>query len=299
MNLRNKITVTYFQKSKYTKRKKISKSENQKEPKRAKTNDDSLNDVDDDLKANTFYQPISDTTGRSSPKKSSSNHSSSGSHSSHSSHSSGSSGSSDSHSSHRSQESSFTDQKNSSSNQESSISISSLCKKIKQRGQQFKLWKVFESENDFNDYINEKLIHTKTTNSDLVKCTLSECKLSKEVTHNMRRIYRKCNCSKDSCKLRLRIYCCQITQKYFMYKLGEHVGKLTNLKKTRGINKNVKNIMSIILKNNTNIFPSCVLDKLINEHKLPKNILPTLKQVNCYFYFYVIKIIEQHIIMKE
>ncbi|CAF1082243.1 unnamed protein product [Brachionus calyciflorus] len=43
---------------KYTKRKKISKSENQKEPKGTKTNDDSLNDVDDDLKSNTFYQRI-------------------------------------------------------------------------------------------------------------------------------------------------------------------------------------------------------------------------------------------------
>ena len=112
----------------------------------------------------------------------------------------------------------------------------------------------------------------------MISCSCLNCKKKNEVPHSMRRIYRFCNCDKDSCQFKLRIYICEISNIVFIYNSGEHKGRITKIKETRGINKRIKKIEEIIVVNK-DIIPSQVHELLLNQHKLPVNIIPSLKQM--------------------
>ncbi|CAF0917585.1 unnamed protein product [Brachionus calyciflorus] len=132
-------------------------------------------------------------------------------------------------------------------------SLSSLCKQLNQNRLEFKIISVFEDSTDYENFISDNYIHKKTPFSSLNK-------------------------SSYNCKLKLRIFNCQLTNKYFVCKFGEHNGSITALKKTRGINVTVKNCIKTILDEDKDIIPSCILDRLINVHNIAEIIIPSLKQ---------------------
>ncbi|CAF0781313.1 unnamed protein product [Brachionus calyciflorus] len=87
-----------------------------------------------------------------------------------------------------------------------------------------------------------------------------------------------------------------ISNKYFVYKFGEHNWSITGLKKTRGINVTVKNSIKTILDEDKDIIPSCILDRSINVHNIPQICIPSLKQIQNYVQEFssVLDIVKEH-----
>ncbi|RNA03579.1 hypothetical protein BpHYR1_043550 [Brachionus plicatilis] len=117
------------------------------------------------------------------------------------------------------------------------------------------LLQTFETEKEFNEFITGHYLHTKITNSETRPCSCASCKNYGRL-HDMRRIYR-------------------ILSK----KKGKHVGTSLNLRKTRGINPLVKDMIQKIIAIDPDIIPSCIHNTLINSDNISTALLPKLKQI--------------------
>ncbi|CAF0966339.1 unnamed protein product, partial [Brachionus calyciflorus] len=53
-------------------------------------------------------------------------------------------------------------------------SLSSICKQLKQKRLEFTIISIFEDSTDYENFISDNYIHTKTTISSLVKCSCLE-----------------------------------------------------------------------------------------------------------------------------
>lgn len=88
----------------------------------------------------------------------------------------------------------------------------------------FVLVKQLDSQEDVENYLQNKFFYTRITHSQKTKCSSEACQ--RNSPHDMRLMYSKCNCNKDSCKMKLKIVKCDLNEEFLIYKKSTHKGSL-------------------------------------------------------------------------